>query len=427
MKSYLHISLVLLLSRTALGATWTKSGCFKQSDSLGFSLSDKFIYQSSGHCEGQCSDKRVAALLNGAYCYCGDTAPDPDNEIDESNCNVACVGYGFEECGGSSAFLVYVNGDVDDAETTSSTTSTSSTKTSTSSTSTSTTSTSSTSSTSTTSSTSEASTSNSNTPTSTVDSSTEESSNTPTSTSSGPSTSSSSSSKTHNQVTTIVSTLTTNPSGTQQSVIYKTIVDSSAPSPTSSDSADGSKGSDNDKGSNSKSLSTGGIVGAVIGSILGLALLAGLIFGAFWYRKRRNEDDDYDDEFTLSGPDVEKSQGIRPPSLNPNPFLVAGGYNFDTAQQGQNNGGSPDSTHVAHSRQASQLGVGTFGHGYNNSNGGNSGGEHSFNSQPDNDFTFLDPPSESPPPEFNGRRRLSNGSLPDIIARQPGSLKVVNN
>ena len=34
--------------------------------------------------------------------------------------------------------------------------------------------------------------------------------------------------------------------------------------------------------------------------------------------------------------------------------------------------------------------------------------------------------TDSPNPEF-GRRRLSNGSLPDMIARNPGSLKVVNN
>jgi len=422
MKSYLAALLALLLSRTAVGATWTKGGCFKQSGSLGFLLSDKYIYQSSAHCEEQCSDQRVAALLNGGYCYCGDTAPDPDDEIDELNCNVPCAGYNLEECGGSLAFLIYINADVEDAETSLSTSSTNSK-------------TSSSSSTSSTSSSSTSSTSSdltSSTPTSTGESSTEETSDIQASSTlsdppSSSSSSSSSSSKAHNQVTTIISTLTTNPSGTQQSVIYKTIVDSSAPTPTLSDLADHTKGSGDDNGGSSKSLSTGGIVGAVIGSILGLALIAGLIFGIFWYRKRRNEDDDYDDEFTLSGPDIEKSQGIRPPSLNPNPFLVAGGYNFDTAQQTQNNGGSPDSTHIAHSRQASQLGVGTFGHGYNNSNGGNSGGEHSFNSQGENDFTFLDPPSESPPPEFNGRRRLSNGSLPDIIAREPGSLKVVNN
>ena len=33
---------------------------------------------------------------------------------------------------------------------------------------------------------------------------------------------------------------------------------------------------------------------------------------------------------------------------------------------------------------------------------------------------------DSPNPEY-GRRKLSNGSLPDMIARNPGSLKVVNN
>lgn len=35
------------------------------------------------------------------------------------------------------------------------------------------------------------------------------------------------------------------------------------------------------------------------------------------------------------------------------------------------------------------------------------------------------PNDRAPTPEF-GRRKLSNGSLPDMIARQPGSLKVVN-
>lgn len=147
-----------------------------------------------------------------------------------------------------------------------------------------------------------------------------------------------------------------------------------------------------------------------------------------WWRRKRSDDEDYDDEFTLSGPEKTGFPApLPPPQLTANPFLIAGGYNFDVDQNGHANG-SPNSTSMGHSREASQAAAG-FGHGYHNLNEGHSGGEHSFNSDSNNnntnDFTFLDPPADSPP-EL-GRRRLSVGSLPDIIARQPGSLKVVNN
>lgn len=163
-----------------------------------------------------------------------------------------------------------------------------------------------------------------------------------------------------------------------------------------------------------------------------------------WYRRRKQDQDDFDDQFTLSGPKADMTQttgGGGIPILDSNPFLLAGGYNnFDTSQQQtprQPSGRGSDALAVG-------AGAGSLSgyHKYNSSSGTSGDGNHSFGSQLHNnqdEFAFYDantngndPMSpnylnvDSPNPEY-GRRKLSNGSLPDMIARNPGSLKVVNN
>lgn len=200
-------------------------------------------------------------------------------------------------------------------------------------------------------------------------------------------------------------------------------------------------------------MSTGGIVGAAIGSVAGVALIAALIFFLI-YRRRKQEDDDeeeYDDKFILSGPTA-------PNPMDPNPFLIASGYNnFDTSQPQQDPSRTPSGLNISgnqlpyptsyyHQTQNSDSSNSYGHHSRTNSQGFSlpiNGGqqpngnppttEHSYHSSGDKDFMFEQPTNNqngpndrAPTPEF-GRRKLSNGSLPDMIARQPGSLKVVNN
>lgn len=140
----------------------------------------------------------------------------------------------------------------------------------------------------------------------------------------------------------------------------------------------------------------------VVGSLAGVSLIAGLLF-FLWYKKR-NSDEDHDDEFTLSGP-AEKDQY----SIGPNPFMANAAAGAGAAAAGAAGAGA------------------VKGHGYHSS----SGDLHSFDLTHNDEFLFerYPPmPQEAPNQTANfGRRRLSNGSLPDMITRNPNSLKVVNN
>ncbi|KAK6203329.1 uncharacterized protein RJT21DRAFT_113237 [Scheffersomyces amazonensis] len=435
------LSLILLLnSQFVQSAQFSLSGCYASSDVQALTYNNAYTFQSSGYCEQQCANSRVAALINGKYCYCGDESPSSSNQVSSTNCNVACQGYPYENCGGNGYYMVYVNAQVQDSESSSAqgtTTGTTSSSTGTSS--------------------ATSSTSTTNPQSSTPATST----NSPTSTSS---TTSSSSSTSQNKIT-IVSTLTTDPSGSAiESIIYKTVIadpsptdsasQSSSASPTSSSSTpSGSDSSDSSKSSHSKShskLSAGGIAGVVIGGLAGLGLIIGAIVFFLW-RKRRNSDDDYEeDDYSMSPHALDEKAAIGgfepppPPMVGPNPFLLSAGYNhFDTSQQQPQAQG--DNKHYSTSsgtqsdRESSQgftiLGGGANANGSNgHSRSGsrviNHSNDPSFNSMVGQEFDFSNgngnPATAFQQPEF-GRRRLSNGSLPDMIARQPGSLKVVNN
>ncbi|KAG7663896.1 WSC2 [[Candida] subhashii] len=380
MKSSLLLLLIPLI-QPIYADVWVDAGCFAKSD-VDATGGKVYQYQSSGYCQQQCLGKRVAAMINGNECYCGDTAP--TNKVASSNCNMKCDGYPDNICGGSNYFTVYVNQEADDAG-------------------------------------------DSNSSSSSKGQTSSKTSATSQSSSDGSSSEPSSVPK-----TTVLSTVT---SGSEPSVLTSTIfytpstTASQTGTQTSSTSTSDSSNKNSDNSKNSK-LSSGGIAGAVVGSVAGIGLIIGLVF-IFLRWKRKRDDEEFDDIFTLSGP---KNDGgmSQPPTLDPNPFLMSGGYNnFDTSQQ--NPRLQPNSRVVS----------AVYGHDYKNSSSGGSAGEPSYNEQSDVGYNS-DPnhgmPGSPPYPTHGGyihpdmmqqpelgKRKLSAGSLPDMITRQPGGLKVVNN
>ena len=230
------------------------------------------------------------------------------------------------------------------------------------------------------------------------------SSSTSSSSSSSSSSSTTSVSKAPPSTTTIISSTVI--SGTP-SVIYKTVIatpsttslassTSSTSSISNADATLSASASATAEPQHKSSVSGGTIAGAVVGSVCGVAAIAGLIFLFCWYRRRKQDQDDFDDQFTLSGPKADMTQttgGGGIPILDSNPFLLAGGYNnFDTSQQQtprQPSGRGSDALAVG-------AGAGSLSgyHKYNSSSGTSGDGNHSFGSQLHNnqdEFAFMMP------------------------------------
>lgn len=405
MKSTVLLALIPLIT-PIFADVWADPECYAKSD-VDVGGGKVYEYQSSGHCKQQCVGKRIAALIGGDTCVCGNVAPS-SKKVDLKNCNIKCIGYPEEVCGGSKYYTVYVNRELDDDEDGDNNDDddddddeegASKSK-------------------------GNDETSSSSKPASTRSTSSQDS----TTKSSDKSTTDESSSIPQ---TTVLSTVT---SGDEPLVITKTIyhTPSSTTKASSTNSESEPTASDDvDDSSDKNKLSSGGIAGAVVGAVGGLGLIIGLIF-LFLRYKRKKDEDDFDDLFTLSGP---KNDMVQPPSLSPNPFLFAGGYNFDTSQQQQQ-----QQQHQQQPLQHSQLQPTSrvtstiYGHDYKNSSSGGSAADRSYNDQSDVGYV-LDPnyvgpgsppyPYDMTQPEL-GKRKLSAGSLPDMIA-QPGGLKVVNN
>lgn len=88
---------LILALQHASADSFSKLGCFKQSDLLSYlSKEDSFMYQSLGHCQGACQGKAVAALIDGKNCYCGLSIPELSLEVSSSNCDSPCQGYDKE-------------------------------------------------------------------------------------------------------------------------------------------------------------------------------------------------------------------------------------------------------------------------------------------------------------------------------------------
>lgn len=214
-------------------------------------------------------------------------------------------------------------------------------------------------------------------------------------------------------------------------------------------------------------------MGAIVGLVGGALVIALIAMFFLCYRPRRKEkqgdevnNDEYNDEFTLLGPLNEKANDSM--SIEPNPFLLAGGYNnFDTLQQKDSvrhplinhspyaaqdsfttalnvlNGHSRLNSHMFNYSAGTAATAGGMvsspGHESQPSDGSglvdrSSIGDRGDQNKQPHPFTQLFHPGQQSVPENaelyppqQGRRKLSTGSLPDMIARQPGSLKVVNN
>ncbi|EGV64313.1 Cell wall integrity and stress response component 2 [Yamadazyma tenuis] len=378
----LALSLLLLPTHAA----FSSYGCFPKSsvESL-LTYGDEYTFQSSGHCEGICSGSRYAALIEGSTCYCGSIEIDSSDEVSSSNCDTTCQGYGSENCGGSDYFLIYEDASVSASAVASSSSTAQSSSTSSSS-------------------------SSSKTSSTHKTTSTEASFSTDveSSTTSEADDESSSASSTDN-TSQVVSTVTSD-SKPSEVTITKTKDSESSPTASTSDSGSSSASatghsddtSKSSSGSSKKSLSGGAIGGIVVGVVGGIGLLAGLLF-FLWYRRRHSDDDEDDFEKDAEGfhavPPLNRTGGKSEYNVTPNSFV-----------------GKKPTIKSEHTKQQSLN---------NNSFGSN-----------DEYFMFEDARVASVghgqgagvlpyPTEDYGRRRLSDGSLPDMITK--GSLKVVNN
>lgn len=353
------VAILSALCGPAAADSWTKIGCFSSSSvQSSLSYKDSYTFQSSGHCETQCQGQKIVALTKGNQCYCGNTAPSSSDQVDDSSCDTPCQGYPLENCGADSFFLLYSDGSV------------------------------------------LALSSAAGSLASSLTSSTSKSSSS-TKTSSSTSSSSSDSSETlaSPDITTLVSTVTNNPSQSASTIhITKGALSSHATASSSGSAAP----QDNQKTSSSHKTAPGTIVGAVVGSVGGVGVIAAIV-GFFLWHRRRQDAEDHEDEFTLSGPEKDPNYHI-----SPNPFTSGNGTAGAVAAAGmvpQNN------NRYSHGQQASNA---------------NTLNSHSTSNH-DEYFTFENNEYGDPATQDYGRRRLSDGSLPDMVQRNPGSLKVVNN
>lgn len=96
-------------------------GCINKDSISGLSSQGQYIYQSVDYCQNLCPNSNVVALYNGNECFCGEL---PNNgkdlnsltKLSQDQCNVACAGWPYQTCGGSNAWDVYVNSNVEDTE-----------------------------------------------------------------------------------------------------------------------------------------------------------------------------------------------------------------------------------------------------------------------------------------------------------------------
>lgn len=150
----------------------------------------------------------------------------------------------------------------------------------------------------------------------------------------------------------------------------------------------------------------------MVGALVGAALVVGLIVLLFWWKKRRDSEDE-EQFFDMTNPNEKKFDGI-----TPNPFLTAAGGAGGAGAAGA--GGRMALGTAAHAHQGSNT---THSYSSNNEDVLHYDDNHHHRG----DVAGQDEYFSSGAGEDYGRRRLLNGSLPDMIMRKPGSLQVVNN
>lgn len=314
-------ALLIVLSNIGFtnGLGYDNAGCFPKSAISGLSSQGSYQWQSSGYCEGLCLGNLVIAMNSGTDCYCG-SALDKSAQVSSSFCSEPCSGYPEESCGSSNDqyFQIFLDAELNAADTSSSSSSTSTTRATT--TTTSSSSSSSTTSTSSTSTTSSSSSTSSTAPETTSSSST--TSPTPTTTTSVLMTTETSESTEQSEVTTVMSSesvftsnqelITVVHSVTSISIQIQTAtaIRTATVAPTLTNNSNGNNSDSNNddlgnrKNSSSSSLSHGAIAGIVIGVVVGTLLISGFLlwfFGVtlFCIPGRNREFDDYDDEKSL--------------------------------------------------------------------------------------------------------------------------------
>jgi hypothetical protein len=59
-----------------------------------------YTYQSKGWCQPLCvrQGAQYFGIVNGTNCFCGNQAPNDDDEEDQGDCNVTCSGIDTELC-----------------------------------------------------------------------------------------------------------------------------------------------------------------------------------------------------------------------------------------------------------------------------------------------------------------------------------------
>lgn len=281
-------SISLLLITVSHTLALSELGCFHSSQLQGLTSQGTYLYQSSGYCEGVCSDSFIIALTGGNECYCGNVMPSGSSD---GSCSDECTGYPDEMCGGDSDYTVYANyaNEANEKSWSSSSEASSSTESSASSES------------------SEASSSTESSDSSSSDSSTSSDSSSTDSSSTTSKTSSKLSSKTTSKSSsTSVVVVSTSKTSTAVVTVTQSASGSESSASDSSDSSDSSSTATTTSSSSSKSatshkLSGGAIAGIVIGSLVGLAALIALVL-FFCFRRRDDDDDDesynsqYDDK-----------------------------------------------------------------------------------------------------------------------------------
>ncbi|KAK4217464.1 hypothetical protein QBC37DRAFT_396623 [Rhypophila decipiens] len=86
-------------------------GCYSSKGDLVFNGTT--ILQSKGFCVNFCVqtlEKPVAAMSGGNQCWCGDSYPPIESIVDDDNCNVGCISYPLEACGGVKFWSVFNTG-----------------------------------------------------------------------------------------------------------------------------------------------------------------------------------------------------------------------------------------------------------------------------------------------------------------------------
>ncbi|KAJ9647123.1 Protein SLG1 [Coniosporium tulheliwenetii] len=88
----------------------TTVGCFSEAQPLVDQGTHQ--YQTDGICQRMCLQlsKPVMAMVDGSNCWCGDLKPPRGSEVDMSECNTPCNGYGDLKCGGPSKWAVFLTG-----------------------------------------------------------------------------------------------------------------------------------------------------------------------------------------------------------------------------------------------------------------------------------------------------------------------------